>query len=176
MSEELKPCPFCGAPAMADNGFAPAESIIYAFCSNNDCRLHSVDVGLSPEEWNQRALPDAFQIARHSKRLVEQQRERIAALEAKNAALAGANDNLKITINGLVDELDALAAELAAIKGQELRADPVKAQLLEALEASNTLLRIKRHACGNTEVCRVLDTHITRNSAAIAAARKEGGE
>lgn len=72
--------------------------------------------------------------------------------------------------------IDALAAELAAIKGQELRADPVKAQLLEALEASNTLLRIKRHACGNTEVCRVLDTHITRNSAAIAAARKEGGE
>lgn len=38
----------------------------------------------------------------------------------KNAALAGANDNLKITINGLVDELDALAAELAAIKGQEV--------------------------------------------------------
>lgn len=57
MSEELKPCPFCGSPAMADSGFAPAESIIYAFCSNNDCRLHSVDVGLSPEEWNQRALP-----------------------------------------------------------------------------------------------------------------------
>lgn len=27
--------------------------------------------------------PDAFQIARHSKRLVEQQRERIAALEAE---------------------------------------------------------------------------------------------
>ena len=57
MSDELKPCPFCGSPAMADSGFAPAESIIYAFCSNNDCRLHSVDVGLSPEEWNQRALP-----------------------------------------------------------------------------------------------------------------------
>ena len=73
-------------------------------------------------------------------------------------------------------EIARLTAELAAIKGQELRADPVKAQLLEALEASNTLLRIKRHACGNTEVCRVLDTHITRNSAAIAAARKEGGE
>lgn len=31
--------------------------------------------------------PDAFQIARHSKRLVEQQRERIADLEAENAAL-----------------------------------------------------------------------------------------
>lgn len=42
---------------MADSGFAPAESIIYAFCSNNDCQLHSVDVGMTPEEWNQRALP-----------------------------------------------------------------------------------------------------------------------
>lgn len=57
MSDELKPCPFCGSPAMADSGFAPAESIIYAFCSNNDCQLHSVDVGMTPEEWNQRALP-----------------------------------------------------------------------------------------------------------------------
>ena len=63
--------------------------------------------------------PDAFQIARHSRRLVEQQRERIAALEAKNAALAGANDNLKITISELVDECDQLKAELAAIKGRQ---------------------------------------------------------
>ena len=54
---KLLGCPFCGSPAMADSGFAPAESIIYAFCSSSDCRLHSVDVGLSPEEWNQRALP-----------------------------------------------------------------------------------------------------------------------
>ncbi len=67
MSDELKPCPFCGSPAMADSGFAPAESIIYAFCSNNDCRLHSVDVGLSPEEWNQRALPaQAFRLTQRS--------------------------------------------------------------------------------------------------------------
>ena len=41
------------------------------------------------------------------------------ALEAKNAALAGANDNLKITISELVDECDQLKAELAAIKGQQ---------------------------------------------------------
>lgn len=33
--------------------------------------------------------PDAFQIARHSKRLVEQQRERIVALEAEGAKLRG---------------------------------------------------------------------------------------
>lgn len=46
-------------------------------------------------------------------------------------------------------------------------------ELLEALEASNLLLRTKRHACESTEVCRVLDTHIARNSAAIAKARGE---
>lgn len=44
-------------------------------------------------------------------------------------------------------------------------------ELLEALEASNTLLRIKRHACENPEVCRVPDVHVERNSAAIAKAR-----
>ncbi|XAI95211.1 hypothetical protein [Leptolyngbya phage Lbo-JY16] len=43
--------------------------------------------------------------------------------------------------------------------------------LLKALEASNLLLRTKRHACESTEVCRVLDVHIERNAAALAKAR-----
>lgn len=88
-------------------------------------------------------------------------------------SLIASIENHQLHMLGMARDRDQLRAMLAAIKGQELRADPVKAQLLEALEASNALLRIKRHACGNTEVCRVLDTHITRNSAAIAAARKE---
>ena len=56
-SEELKLCPFCGSPAKSDNGFSPAESITYAWCSNTECQLHSVDVGMTPADWNQRALP-----------------------------------------------------------------------------------------------------------------------
>lgn len=58
MSEqELKPCPFCGSPAKSDNGFPPAESITYAWCSNAECLLHSVDVGMTPADWNRRSLP-----------------------------------------------------------------------------------------------------------------------
>lgn len=57
-SEELKPCPFCGSPAKSDNGFSPAESITYAWCSNTECQLHSVDVGMTPSDWNRRALPN----------------------------------------------------------------------------------------------------------------------
>lgn len=45
--------------------------------------------------------------------------------------------------------------------------------LLEALEASNLLLRTQRHACESNEVCRVLDVHISRNNAAIAKAKGE---
>lgn len=52
----LEPCPFCGSKAKSDNGFAPLESITYAYCSNNECRLHSVDIGFSIEEWNTRAV------------------------------------------------------------------------------------------------------------------------
>jgi hypothetical protein len=48
--------------------------------------------------------------------------------------------------------------------------------LLEALEASTLLLRTKRHACENPEVCHVLDVHIARNSAAIAKAKGESNE
>ena len=54
---ELLSCPFCGSPAKSDNGFSPAESITYAWCSNTECQLHSVDVGMTPADWNQRALP-----------------------------------------------------------------------------------------------------------------------
>lgn len=46
-------------------------------------------------------------------------------------------------------------------------------ELLEALEASNLLLRTQRHACESNEVCRVLDVHISRNNAAIAKAKGE---
>lgn len=54
MSANLKPCPFCGSPAIAENGFLPAESITYAFCSDLSCPLHSVDVGFTVEEWQRR--------------------------------------------------------------------------------------------------------------------------
>lgn len=52
---ELKPCPFCGSEARSDNGFSPAESIVYAWCSNNECALHLIDdCGFTPETWNTR--------------------------------------------------------------------------------------------------------------------------
>lgn len=58
---------------------------------------------------------------------------------------------------------------------QPLYTEPQPAQdvsgLVEALEASNLLLRTKRHACSSNEVCRVLDVHIERNNAALAAHR-----
>lgn len=61
----------------------------------------------------------------------------------------------------------------AAIDHPDMRLMQAAPDLLEALEASNLLLRTKRHACENTEVCRVLDVHIERNAAAIAKARSQ---
>lgn len=57
MNTELKPCPFCGSHAESANGFSPCESITFAWCSNPDCRLNDVDIGITPEEWNQRVQP-----------------------------------------------------------------------------------------------------------------------
>jgi hypothetical protein len=56
MSTELNllPCPFCGASADSGNGFAPLESVTYAYCENSNCPLHTVDVGFTPETWNRR--------------------------------------------------------------------------------------------------------------------------
>lgn len=116
--------------------------------------------------------PDAFQIARHSKRLVEQQRERIAALEAEcerlragKQLLIGDLERRDATVEGLRAELadaksardaygqnaldmqaqrDALAAELAAIKGQHA-AEAGNNELLEALIYARRFLRKEAH-------------------------------
>lgn len=68
--------------------------------------------------------PDAFEIARHSKRLVEQQRERIAALEAecerfKRAAQTNWNEFAENDHSNAVAELQALKAQMAEPVGYQ---------------------------------------------------------
>lgn len=108
-------------------------------------QAHPDRCGCRPE------APDAFEIARHSKRLVEQQRERIAALEAECAELDALRERQSyllsqtaIALRGpepaltryshadipsrvylVVAERDALAAELAALKAQMAGQEPV---------------------------------------------------
>lgn len=48
--------------------------------------------------------------------------------------------------------------------------------LFEALERCTTLLRIKRHACEDSGVCRILDSHISQARSAIAKAKGEQHE
>jgi len=81
----------------------------------------------------------------------------IGHVKAENGALIARCERLTSLVN-----LEANAKLVAA-----------SPDLLGALEASTLLLRIKRHACENPEVCHVLDVHIARNSAAIARARGE---
>lgn len=56
MTSELKRCPFCGSEAKSDNGFLPCESVEYAWCSNQNCSLCTIEFGFTVEEWNQRAI------------------------------------------------------------------------------------------------------------------------
>ena len=57
--------------------------------------------------------PDAFQIARHSRRLVEQPRVRIAALEAERERLADALDRQSVITGDYIARCQRLADELA---------------------------------------------------------------
>lgn len=69
MSEELKPCPFCGSHATIRQNFHG----FYVECDNIDCRaVGSWDLGASGaiEKWNTRPLEDAL-------------RARVAELEAE---------------------------------------------------------------------------------------------
>lgn len=54
----LKPCPFCGAKAKSDTGFLPCESVIYVWCSNEDCALSPIGRNeklFSVDFWNTRS-------------------------------------------------------------------------------------------------------------------------
>jgi hypothetical protein len=51
---KLKPCPFCGSSAKSDNGFSPCESVTYAWCSNQDCSLCTIEFGFTVDEWQAR--------------------------------------------------------------------------------------------------------------------------
>jgi hypothetical protein len=62
MSELLKPCPFCGSTAKSDNGFSPCESVTYAWCSNQDCSLCTIEFGFTVEEWNRRTTLHEYAI------------------------------------------------------------------------------------------------------------------
>lgn len=59
--EELKPCPFCGSSAKSDNGFSPCESVTYAWCSNQDCSLCTIEFGFTVDEWQARKSPPSEQ-------------------------------------------------------------------------------------------------------------------
>ena len=64
--------------------------------------------------------PDAFQIARHSKRLVEQQRERIAALEDECERLADELDRKSVITGDYIARCQRLAAENARLSNSLL--------------------------------------------------------
>lgn len=68
--------------------------------------------------------PDAFEIARHSKRLVEQQRERIAALEAECDRLRVSLKDADAGMMLFLEQRDALGAELQALKAQQAEQKP----------------------------------------------------
>ena len=52
MSEELRPCPFCGKEPAIDNNFA--------ICVNDDCEMSDYWSGLEVSSWNTRPIEDAL--------------------------------------------------------------------------------------------------------------------
>ena len=96
-SEELKPCPFCGGDvSFHKDEECPGCHLIQC----GQCRAF-FDFATGADPGNDCASVDALRAAIAP---MWNARAELATLEAKNAALAGANDNLKITISELVDE------------------------------------------------------------------------
>ena len=77
MSEELRPCPFCGGEAQVNTWTMHGITESRCFCSNSDCPNSVRTVAF--EQWNTRPIEDEL-------------RARIAELEADNDQLTAHND------------------------------------------------------------------------------------
>mgnify|MGYP001767495091 CR=1 FL=1 len=94
MSEELRPCPFCGAmPTKLNSGYT---------CSTLGCALQENTV--SAKEWNTRPIEDALNA-------------RIAELERDKKALRGIEENLREHI-----DIGTLQLSVATARNAELEA------------------------------------------------------
>lgn len=103
MSEELRPCPFCGGEAQVNTWTLHGITESRCFCSNSDCPNSVRTVAL--EQWNTRPIEDALRLEAadvFSRQIIE--------LEAANARLTA--------------ELSALRAEKAELDSgmHEMRA------------------------------------------------------
>ena len=96
MSEELRPCPFCGSNAQVNTCTTHGITESRCFCSNSDCPYSVRTVAL--EQWNTRPIEDAL----HA---------RIAELEAlveqliwvgNDLLIDNANPVTVVLFNGLV--------------------------------------------------------------------------
>lgn len=96
MSEELRPCPFCGGEAQVNTWTMRGITESRCFCSNSDCPNSVRTVAL--EQWNTRPIEDAL----HA---------RIAELEAlvqqliwvgNDLLIDNANPVTVVLFNGLV--------------------------------------------------------------------------
>jgi len=106
MSDELRPCPFCGQPAKYNEIYHDAVN-----CSNRQCTINSIESnGTDMDRWNTRPLEDAMQ-------------KRIAKLEAQVAVLCPIGDlsalkTWRVEKQTYMESIDALEKELAALKAQ----------------------------------------------------------
>lgn len=116
-TEELLPCPFCGAQAQRSNGFSPLESIDYAWCTNDDCFMEGQLIDI--ERWNKRAVYP----------ILLAQRERLVSALKPFAALnishidRHADDTIIFDLNGakitLGDVREARSALRESAAGEE---------------------------------------------------------
>ena len=114
MSEELRPCPFCGKIPKPD---WTDES--YIECTNRKCSVYSF--GVSTGSWNTRPIEDAL-----NKRITELEEERVVWLNgAENIVkrLSKRITELKLIIDKLVEGIDSLTSEF-----------PLEIEYIEAIE------------------------------------------
>ena len=89
-SSELRPCPFCGSEARADDIIGR-----YVYCPNADCHLWRLEgEEIERDEWNTRPLEDALR-AQH----VAEMAAKVEALEWRDKEICTIRKQLEVMNN-----------------------------------------------------------------------------
>lgn len=134
MSEELKPCPFCGSPAELIKK--------YVACSSTQCNAYETHIPI--DEWNTRPIEDALRATPPS--FVEAFTAQMVEIHQTNTGNGFATDDLSF-LKKLAEEAGEVADAITDLTGEYPNLETARMNL--TVELADVVIAVMFYAAGN---------------------------